>query len=190
MSGDEALGVALGTCAAEILELAAFRGQAPGIESLLLAHGGRAAPFGACAAAPDHVVLGMRPERWLLLSAPDGTGAGVSLWAGACTGIGAVIELSSAFAVFQLAGPSARQVLARGCRLDLRPQAFPVGRAAATQMAQVSVVLAALPAGWLLLSPSTTARHFHDWLAAAAQPFGLRPLQESSVARFFEPHPS
>jgi sarcosine oxidase subunit gamma len=64
-------------------------------------------------------------------------------------------------------------VLARACRLDLHPSAFVPGSTAATSMAQVHVVLAALPGGWLLLTPSSTARHFSEWLATTAAPFGF-----------------
>ena len=47
-------------------------------------------------------------------------------------------------------------------------------------MAQVSVTLAALPAGVLLLTPASTARHFREWLTAAAAPFALAPYTEMS----------
>jgi sarcosine oxidase subunit gamma len=81
-----------------------------------------------------------------------------------------------------LAGPAVSDVLARGCRLDLHPAAFLPGSAAATSMAQVSVTLARLHAGWLLLTPSSTARHLREWLAAAARPFGLLERGNVNVA--------
>ena len=43
-------------------------------------------------------------------------------------------------------------------------------------MAQVAVTLAVLPAGVLLLTPSSTARHFQEWLAAAARSFDFTLL--------------
>ena len=88
-------------------------------------------------------------------------------------GPGAVVELSSALTSFLLGGPRAREVLSRGCRLHLAPEVFQIGHAAATIMAQVSVVLAAVPAGMLLLTPASTAQHVGEWLAASAAPFGL-----------------
>ena len=39
--------------------------------------------------------------------------------------------------------------------------------------AQVSTILVATSSGMLLLTPSTTARHFSAWLALAARPFGF-----------------
>ena len=124
----------------------------------------------------------MRPERWLLLSAPGAPAAAAHTWQSLCSGQAAVVELSSALSAFLLAGVAARTVLTRGCRLDLDPELFRHGHAAATIMAQVSVILAALPAGVLLLTPASTAQHFREWLAAAAAPFALAPYTEMSFA--------
>ncbi|HEV2286622.1 MAG TPA: hypothetical protein VGR80_11320, partial [Steroidobacteraceae bacterium] len=95
----------------------------------------------------------------------------------------AVVDLSGALAAFLLAGPAVPGMLARGCRLDLRPAAFPTGSAAATIMVQVPATLAALSAGVLILTPATTARHLYEWLLETARPFGLGPVGETSVER-------
>jgi sarcosine oxidase subunit gamma len=92
------------------------------------------------------------------------------------------VDLSSALTALYLSGPAVREGLARGCRLDLHPEAFPPGSAAASHMAQVPVILAALPGAWLLLTPSTTARHFREWLAASARGFGLATSADVTVA--------
>jgi heterotetrameric sarcosine oxidase gamma subunit len=94
-------------------------------------------------------------------------------WMRACAGQGAVVELSSALTSFLLGGPRACEVLSRGCRLHLAPEVFQIGHAAATIMAQVSVFLAVVPGGLLLLTPASTAQHVGEWLAASAAPFGL-----------------
>jgi len=83
--------------------------------------------------------------------------------------------------VLEFSGPQAREVLVRSCRIDLDPQAFPLGAACATIMAQVPVILVALASGLLLLTPATTARHVREWLLAAATPFGLMPSSETSL---------
>jgi sarcosine oxidase subunit gamma len=121
--------------------------------------------------AADCVTLSIRPARWLLLRAGGTTGAADSPVPSAA---GACVELSSSLAAFLLSGPGAREVLARGCRLDLDPRVFPAGSAAATLMAQVAVTLGALAGGFLLLTPASTARHFEEWLTATARPFGVR----------------
>jgi len=87
------------------------------------------------------------------------------------------------FALLYLAGAGARELLTRGCRLDLDRGAFPPGSAAATLIAQVSVILAALDSGFLLLTPATTARHLREWLLASGAPFGLQRTAGVTVAQ-------
>jgi sarcosine oxidase subunit gamma len=172
-------GVALAACSADILELAALRGHASELQARAAGAGVRLAALGRSESTGPYLTLGVRPERWLLLGPP--ASLEVAPWQARCAGGGWVVDLSSALAAFHFAGPAAREVLARGCRLDLDAHAFPVGNAAATVMAQVSTVLAALPTGLLLLTPSSTARHFRDWLTASAQGFGCVTRADVSV---------
>jgi sarcosine oxidase, subunit gamma len=130
----------------------------------------------------DHLALCVRPDRWLILSPPASAGASAGVWQAACAGLGIALDLSSGLTALQLAGPAAREVLVRGCRLDLDPDAFPVGAAAATIMVQVSVILVALPSGLLLLTPASTARHVREWLVSTAKPFVLMPSPEVALA--------
>jgi heterotetrameric sarcosine oxidase gamma subunit len=160
----------LAPCAADIIELAARGGRREMLETRL------AAALPACGALQvqaQRVILGHRPGRWLILSAPEAPGSAADRWRAACGDAAAVIELSSGLDVLHLAGAALREMLARGCRLDLDPALFPAGRVAATIIAQVSTILAALPSGMLILTPASTARHLREWLATAAQPFGF-----------------
>ncbi len=93
-----------------------------------------------------------------------------------------MVELSAGLAAFFLAGASAREVLRRGCRLDLDPGVFAAGCAAATQMAQVAVTLAALPGGLLLVTPASTARHLREWLMHVGRAFGIAAVSDVTVA--------
>jgi len=72
--------------------------------------------------------------------------------------------MSSARHLWRLQGATAREQLAAGCRLDLHESAFPPGRAAATLIAQVNTLVIAAPTGWMMLAPTSTARHFNEWL--------------------------
>jgi heterotetrameric sarcosine oxidase gamma subunit len=128
---------------------------------------------GRCVATAEQLALSIRPGRWLLMCPRLAAGVAAERWVRACAGQGAVVELSSALTILLLGGTRSREVLSRGCRLDLAPEVFQVGSAAATIMAQVSVLLAAVPAGLLLLTPASTAQHVGEWLAASAAPFGL-----------------
>jgi sarcosine oxidase, subunit gamma len=173
--------VAIGLCPADVVELAALRGRTHELELIAGRRGGTLPAAGRVAAAAGILMLCVRPERWLLVSSPAPAGASVALWNDACAGAAAAIDQSSGLTALHLSGPTARDVLARGCRLDLAPELFPQGHAAATVMAQVATILAALPSGMLILTPASTARHFSEWLAAAAQPFGLAPRADVTV---------
>ena len=170
---DPAPGITCASLPADIIELAALRERTQVLKALAARRGLALPSAGWITAARETLVLCVRPERWLLLTAPNPPGAALAGWRTAAAGCAAAIELSSALTALYLAGPAVPDVLARGCRLDLHPQVFLPGSAAATYLAQVPVMLAALPAGWLLLTPSTTARHFGEWLGVSARAFGF-----------------
>ena len=174
--------VRLASCAADIVEIAALPGRARALGERASARGVTLAAAGQLTHQAECLVVSVRPERWQLLYPPAPPGSLAERWQAACKSLGAAVELSSALTALHLSGPAAREVLARGCRLDLDPQLFRPGRAAATLIAQVAVTLAALPSGLLLLTPSSTARHIREWLASAAQPFGLMPFADVTVA--------
>jgi heterotetrameric sarcosine oxidase gamma subunit len=174
--------LALATVPADILEIAAFAGAAPE----LVRRGGQAGwalpPPGRVSAAPGGLWLAVRPERWLMVLAPQAPGTSAAYWQGLVGTSGAVVELSAGLGAFFLSGAPAREALRRGCRLDLEPAVFIEGSAAATQMAQVAVTLAALPGGLLLLTPASTARHLREWLMHVGRAFGIAAVSDVTVA--------
>jgi heterotetrameric sarcosine oxidase gamma subunit len=182
-AGGERIGVRIAQCAADIIELAALRRQAAVLHAVAAARSDPLPASGRLGPGADGLILAVRPERWLLLCAPAAPGAVAQSWQTACAGSAAVIELSAALTAYHVTGAAARETLTRGCRLDLDPRVFPAGSAAATFMAQVPVIIGALASGVLLLTPSSTARHFHEWLIHVARPFGLAPLASVTVAR-------
>jgi heterotetrameric sarcosine oxidase gamma subunit len=175
-------GVGLGSCLADVVGLAALRGRTHDLQGIASSRGLSLPAPGRIAVAGDALVLCVRPARWLLLGSRAFPGAATSLWQDLCAGTGAAVDLSSGLTALHLTGPDAREALARGCRLDLDPEVFPAGHAAATLMAQVAVILAAVPCGMLILTPATTAQHFREWLAAAARPFGLARRADVTVS--------
>ncbi len=168
--------VRFGTCAFDIVELAARRGRSEELAAVAARRGVPLPAFGRATMGGGQLAVSVRPERWLLLSLPAEPGLAAATWRQACAGTAATIDLSSALAVFYLAGADSAEVLARGCRLDLHPTVFPAGHGAATTIAQVAVIIVQLPAARLLLTPATTARHFAEWLAATGAPFGISQL--------------
>jgi len=174
--------LALAALPADILEVAAFGGAAGELVRLAGEAGWALPPLGRVAAAPAGLALAVRPERWLMLLAPAARGTSAARWQELLGTSGAVVELSAGLAAFFLAGAPAREALRRGCRLDLSPEVFAAGSAAATQMAQVTVTLAALPGGLLLLTPASTARHLREWLMHVGRAFGIAAVSDVTVA--------
>ncbi|HXY95666.1 MAG TPA: hypothetical protein VEH00_01750 [Steroidobacteraceae bacterium] len=175
-------GVALAPCPADIVELAAFQGRAGDLQGRAARRSIPLASPGGVAGGSGGLSLSVRPERWLLLSAPALPGACAGHWQEAAGGCAAVVDLSSALMAFFLRGPAVHEMLARACRLDLAADAFPVGRAAATIMVQVPAILARLTPGMLLLTPATTAQHLREWLVETSRPFGLAQLRDATVS--------
>ena len=176
--------VRIDECTMGVVEIIARPGRAGELVEIARGRGIELPAFGRLAYSSERLALCVRPDRWLLLAPPAPAAAGpdrVDWWESAAHA-GAVVDQSSAWATLLLAGTRSREVLARSCRFDLDPLLFPVGQAAATIMAQVPVILAAVPSGLLLLTSASTARHFREWLAAAAKPFGLMPQSLISVA--------
>ena len=176
-----AAGVTLALCAGDVVEVAAFRDRAPELVSRAQERGLVLPRLGQVAAAGGGLVLSVRPERWRLVLPAAPAGASTLKAQEICGAAGAAIEAGSGLAALHLTGPAARETLKRGCRLDLDPQAFPTGAAAASAIAQVAVILAALPSGLLLLTPATTARHLCEWLASTARPFGFQSGADVNV---------
>lgn len=177
-------GLRIHTCAVGITEIGAARGRAAALRTRMRERDIVLPEIGRVAMDGHRLLLCVRPARWLVIAAPGTAGLDAASveWRQAGDALAGVVDLSAAYATVLLQGLRRAEVLARGCRLDLDPQAFPTGSAAATIIAQTQVHMAALPIGMLLLAPASLARHFSEWLAAAALPFGLMPQSRISVA--------
>jgi|SRR5579862_2870597 len=114
--------------------------------------------------------LWLGPAEWLLLDdhGLDGISHRLST---ALEGAPAVVsQLDSSFAPIILRGPAARDVLAKGCPLDLHPRRFTVGTCVRTLVEQVRVILLLRRDDpiYELYADVSVARHFAAWLFDAA----------------------
>ncbi|MEZ0292488.1 MAG: sarcosine oxidase subunit gamma [Solirubrobacteraceae bacterium] len=126
----------------------------------------------ADAGGTDALWLG--PDEWLVVSAPGSEAALEAELAEALAGLGSVVDLSANRTAVQVAGPRARDVLAKGCALDLHPRAFGMGRCAQTLLGRAQVVLEQLadePLTYGLLVRNSFAAYVATWLLAAAEEF-------------------
>ncbi|MGW8380569.1 sarcosine oxidase subunit gamma family protein [Streptomyces sp. ODS28] len=96
---------------------------------------------GSTSAAGPHTVLWLGPDEWLVLSHTDGTELTARLRTALEGSPGSVVDVSANRTTLELRGPSARDVLDKGCPLDLHPRAFGPGQALATNVGPVPLLL-------------------------------------------------
>ncbi|EST35537.1 sarcosine oxidase subunit gamma [Streptomyces roseochromogenus] len=96
---------------------------------------------GHTSASGPHTVVWLGPDEWLVLSQADGTAVTAELRQALATDPGSVVDVSANRTTLELSGPAARQVLEKGCPLDLHPRAFGPGRAVSTTVGPVPVLL-------------------------------------------------
>lgn len=115
------------------------------------------------------------PGEWLTVShertasnlrehfAPDLTKHGLVL-----------VDLTDGLAALEIRGSFARDVLSKGCGLDLHPRSFPAGRCARTRFAQIPLTIEYLdaPPRFELYVGRSHFRYLHAWLTDAAAEFG------------------
>ena len=134
---------------------------------------------GATAAGGSVTALWLGPDEWLLLSAEGDSGLAERL-DDALAGLAATaVEVTEGATMIRLAGPRARDVLAKGCPLDLHPRVFGAGRVAQSVIAQADAILHQTaddggdgPAFEIHVRRSF-AEYLWLWLADAAREYGV-----------------
>jgi len=129
------------------------------------------------AKSADTTVIWQGPDEWLVTGAAL---AGPELEARLREAVaphgGAAIDVSGQRTTLRLSGSHSRDVLAKGCALDLHPRIFGEGTAAETRLGQAGVILLAVDgsgADYRILVRSSFARYLADWLLDAAEEYTL-----------------
>ncbi len=91
----------------------------------------------------DVTLCWLRPDEWLVMTPDAQTVATVQEALQQIHGHTAVTDVSGGYAVIRLSGRQARQVLAKGCTLDLHPRQFTPGHCAQSLLAKADVLLIA-----------------------------------------------
>jgi sarcosine oxidase subunit gamma len=131
-------------------------------------------------ASAGHRVLWLGPDEWLVIT-PEGQEAFVaqSLRGARGEAFATVIELGSGQTVIEVRGRRAREVIAKGCPLDLHPRVFGPGRCAQSRLARALVTLLQVDAGptFELIVRRSFADYLWQWLLDACRhPVGPRFL--------------
>ena len=125
--------------------------------------------------------LWLGPDQWLLVCPPDDSALFIaSLKEALVDSHCALIDVSDGRVVICLEGPSAREVLAKGCPLDLHPSAFIPGSCAQSLLGKADVLLhlradePAAGACFDLYVGRSFAHYLWAWLEDAGLEFGVQ----------------
>lgn len=125
----------------------------------------------------DTAVIWFGPDEWLVTSTGrPGEELEARLRAVVAEFDGAAVDVSAQRTTLRLRGAHARDVLAKGCSLDLHPSAFGSGAAAQTMLGLAAVVLIPLAdngSDYRILVRSSFARYLAEWLVEAAGEYAL-----------------
>lgn len=132
--------------------------------------------------AGDLTALWLGPDEWLIVGPPGREGDLVErLREELANQHAAVTDVSEARTVIAIAGPCARDLLAKGTSLDLHPRVFGSGRCAQSGMAGAAMILHQAddrPAFELYILNSF-ADYLWTWLERAGADYGIAVAAES-----------
>ena len=87
----------------------------------------------------------------------------------------AVTNITDALAAFYLKGVAVKQVLAKGCALDLHQNSFASGDAAQTLLSHAAVTIMAVANDeFIVICRTSFASYLHDWIVDAALEYGVK----------------
>jgi sarcosine oxidase subunit gamma len=119
------------------------------------------------------------PKQWLALSEGHDGRALEQRLRGSLSPLASLTDQSDGRSVLRVAGPRARDVLAKGVHIDLHPRVFKPGDVAVTTMAYINVHLWQVDAApaYDIVTFRSFAVACWEWLAAAAAELGISATQ-------------
>ncbi len=131
----------------------------------------------ATAAAGELTLIGLGPDEWLEVGG-DGPAVAQRLEGGGQGQFVGVTDVSENYCTLVVSGPKAREVLAKGCPLDLHPDVFKTSDAAGTLVAKATVVLWLQADGsFRVLVRRSFADYLYRWLDDAGREYGVAVLR-------------
>lgn len=156
-----------------------LRAQAtPEVRTILSQHAGCGLPVQPLEAARrgSLTALWLGPDEWLLVGGGDDL---CDRLAAAFRGhFVTVTEVGDAYCIVRLAGPAAREVLAKGCGLDIHDSVFPPGKVARSLLAKAEVILHRTAAeAFDIYVARSYADYLWRWLEDAGREFGIAVIE-------------
>ena len=113
--------------------------------------------------------LWLGPDEWLVVGAPgEGPAIVAEIDAALAGEHRSAVDVSGNRAVLELTGPGRRELLARGCPIDLHPRSWGPGRCAQTLLARAQVIVQELPQATRVFVRPSFGNYLVDWLLDAA----------------------
>lgn len=137
--------------------------------------------------AGANTAIWLGPQEWLVCSTErSGETLEEALHHSIADHGGAAVDVSAQRTTLRLQGVHARDVLAKGCSLDLHPAVFRQGAAAQSMLGSAAVVLIPLDnngTDYQILVRASFARYLAEWMIDASAEFGAAsqwPLETHS----------
>jgi len=122
----------------------------------------------------DLRIFWLGPDEWLLEAAPERiSGLAAQLIAETSGQHVAVTDLSDSYVCYTLSGNSVRQLLARGCTLNLHPKVFTAGSCTQTGLAKATVLLALQGDRFALKLRRSFSDYLLQWMRVAGAEYGI-----------------
>ena len=118
------------------------------------------------------IILWLGENEWLIITPENGERELITLLKNKISGIFASFtDVSNSQCIIRVTGSHVRNVLAKGCSLDLHPRSFDVGKCAQSLVAAVGVTIRQVDStpSFELIVRRSLAEHLVNWLYDAAQ---------------------
>jgi sarcosine oxidase subunit gamma len=126
------------------------------------------------AKSDDLTALWMGPDRWWLVADGPVLPSVNELHQKLTAFNAAVVEVGDAFVTVKIAGPKSRDVLAKGCTIDLHPRAFKTGSIVQTNLAKAQIALYQLDEiTYQIFARRSFAEYLWTWLEDAGIEYGV-----------------
>lgn len=126
--------------------------------------------------AGEHYVCWLGPDEWLVVTPVSGAAALAERLERALADTHAAVnDLSGGQVALMLRGPQCRELLAKGCTLDLHAREFAVGDCAQSGLAKANVLLALVDESptFMIVVRRSFADYLCRWLAHAGRDHGI-----------------
>ncbi|MGI9353422.1 MAG: sarcosine oxidase subunit gamma [Rhizobiaceae bacterium] len=130
---------------------------------------------GVATIGSGYTAIPLSPGQWMVISGKIGSNGFADQIRSKIKKNGYVSEQSDGRVIFRIGGSRARELMRKGCRLDLHPSSASKGWCAQTQMAQAGVIIHQVDdkPTYDVLVFSGFAQHFAEWLEHTGAQLGI-----------------